>query len=146
MAVALLDDMWARYQAGEAIGVIAKALGRPYDTIYWLIASRGGGAPHPHRRAAQALTSDERESISRGTAAGDSCRTIATALGRAPSTISREIRRNAGTTKYRAVRAERRALYQGKRPKPCRLALHARLREAVSRKLAANWSPPQISG
>ena len=70
MAVTALDEMWARYTAGEAIGVIAKALGRPYDTIYWLIASRGGVAPIPHRRAPTALTRDERESISRGIAAG----------------------------------------------------------------------------
>ena len=146
MAVAALDEMWARYLAGDAIDVIARALGRPYDSIYWLIASRGGVAPLPHRRAAQALTSEEREGISRGIAAGDSCRTIATALGRAPSTISREIRRNAGATQYRAGRAERRALHQGKRPKPCRLGQHARLRRAVARKLAINWSPQQISG
>ena len=142
MAVAALDE----YKAGDAIGVIAKALGRPYDSIYWLVASRGGVAPLPHRRAAQALTSDERESISRGLAAGDSGRTIAAALGRAPSTISREIRRNAGATHYRASQAERRAVYHAKRPKPCRLAQQGRLRAAVARKLAANWSPQQISG
>jgi IS30 family transposase len=146
MAVAALDIMWARYQAGDAIDVIARALGRPYDSIYWLIASRGGVAPPAHRRSAQALTSEEREGISRGIAAGNSCRTIATALGRAPSTISREIRRNEGATKYRAGRAERRALHQSKRPKPCRLVLHQRLCAVVARKLAANWSPQQISG
>ncbi len=146
MAVAALDDMWARYSAGDAIGVIAKALGRPFDTIYWRIASRGGVAPIPPRRRANALTRDERESISRGLAAGDSCRTIATALGRAPSTISREIRRNAGVTNYRAVRAERRARHHAKRPKPCRLGQHARLCAVVAAKLEEQWSPQQISG
>ncbi|HYW49575.1 MAG TPA: IS30 family transposase [Gemmatimonadaceae bacterium] len=146
MAVALLNEMWARHRAGESITAIAKALGRPYDSIYWLIADRGGVAPLARRRAAQALTSDEREVISRGLAAGESCRAIATVLQRAPSTISREIRRNAGPTKYRANRAERRAWHQAQRPKPCRLAQHRGLRVAVSRKLAAAWSPQQISG
>ena len=146
MAVAVLDDMWARYRAGESISAIAKALGRPYDSIYWLIAVRGGVAPLPHRRAAQALTSAERELISRGVAAGDSCRTIAALLQRAPSTISREIRRNDGTTQYRAERAERRAVHQAKRPKVCRLAAAPRLCAAVARKLRKCWSPQQISG
>jgi IS30 family transposase len=146
MAVAVLNEMWARHRAGETIATIAKALGRPYDSIYWLIAARGGVAPLPRQRAAHALTSAERESISRGLAAGQSCRTIAGQLGRAPSTISREIRRNAGSTHYRAGRAERRAWHQAKRPKACRLDAQGRLRAAVARKLAADWSPQQISG
>lgn len=146
MAVAVLNEMWARHRAGESITTIAKALGRPYDSIYWLIAARGGVAPPPRQRPARALTSAEREGISRGLAAGDSARTIAVALGRAPSTISREIRRNAGATMYRAERAERRAWHQAKRPKVCRLVAHAPLRAAVARKLAADWSPQQIHG
>jgi len=146
MAVDVLNEMWARHRAGETITAIAKALGRPYDSIYWLIAARGGVAPLPRRRAAQSLTSAGREMISRGLAAGQSCRTIAGQLGRAPSTISREIRRNAGTLQYRAGRAERRAWHQAKRPKACRLGEQGRLRAAVARKLAADWSPQQTSG
>jgi len=146
MAVAVLDEMWARHRAGESIAVIAKALGRPYDSIYWLIAARGGVAPLPRCRAARALTSADREAISRGLAAGDSCRTIAARLQRAPSTISREIRRNDGVAHYRAERADRRAWHQTKRPKACRLVESPRLCAAVARKLAAQWSPQQISG
>ena len=67
-------------------------------------------------------------------------------LGRAPSTVSREIRRNGGRQAYRANRADRRARERALRPKPCRLALYSELRWRVAQKLALQWSPQQISG
>ena len=73
-------------------------------------------------------------------------RQIAQGLGRAPSTVSREIRRNAGSQAYRANRADRRARERALRPKPCRLALYSELRWRVAQKLALQWSPQQISG
>ena len=71
---------------------------------------------------------------------------MARSLGRAPSTISREIHRNAGSHRYRALDADARAWQQAKRPKRCRLALTAPLRVTVAAKLGANWSPAQIAG
>ena len=89
---------------------------------------------------------EEREEISRGIAVGRSIQQIAQGLGRAPSTVSREIKRNGGSQAYRANRADRRAWEQALRPKPCRLALHGELRWRVAQKLALQWSPEQISG
>jgi len=102
--------------------------------------------PAPRRRALVALRLDEREEISRGIAVGRSIRQIAPGLGRAPSTVSREIRRNGGSQAYRANRADRRAWKRALRPKPCRLARHRELRWRVAQKLALQWSPEQISG
>src|SRR6478735_1814933 len=87
-------------------------------------------------RALAALRFDEREEISRGIAVGRSIRQIAQGLRRAPSTVSREIRRNGGSQAYRANRADRRARERALRPKPCRLALYSALRWRVAQKLA----------
>lgn len=81
---------------------IAKAFGRPAGTLYLVVHARGGVAPGPRQRAMRALTSVERETISRGLAAGESVRAIARTLTRAPSMISSEIQRHAGATTYRA--------------------------------------------
>jgi len=89
---------------------------------------------------------EEREEISRGLASGYSFRDIATQLGRAPSTIAREVERNGGRKAYRSGAAERRAWKQALRPKECKLALNARLRRFVAARLAQDWSPEQISG
>ena len=88
----------------------------------------------------------ERETISRGLAAERSARCIALQLGRAPSTVSREIKRNAGRDRYRAAGADKRAWARARRPKRCKLARHRWLRSMVARKLRLNWSPEQIAG
>lgn len=77
---------------------------------------------------------------------GQSIRAIARILIRAASTVSREIARNGGTSRYRAVDADKRAWKQTLRPKPCKLVLHERLRQAVVLKLEGHWSPQQIAG
>jgi IS30 family transposase len=73
-------------------------------------------------------------------------RFIAQGLGRSPSTVSREIRRNGGCSAYRASEADTHAWQRTLRPKPCRLTRHAELRWRVAQKLALQWSPKQISG
>jgi IS30 family transposase len=93
-----------------------------------------------------ALTLAEREEISRGVVAGRSVRAMAIAMDRAPSTISREIRRNGGSRRYRAAAADKRAWKQAHRPKLCKLAMNSQLRQAVAAKLERNWSPEQIAG
>ena len=126
---------------------IARALERRNKSgVYRVLALNGGIAPAPRRRASVALRLEEREEISRGIAAGRSIRRIAQGLGRSPSTVSREIKRNGGCSAYRASEADRRAWERALRPKPCRLARHAELRWHVAQKLALQWSPVQISG
>jgi IS30 family transposase len=88
----------------------------------------------------------EREEISRGISAGDSIRQIALGIGRAPSTVSREISRHGGPNKYRATIADSVAWNRALRPKLCRLAAHDKLRQIVAEQLSLDWSPEQISG
>src|SRR5436305_215081 len=96
-------ELWERWKSGQCIADIARALERRNKSgVYRVLALNGGIAPGPRRRAQQALKLEEREEISRGIAAGHSIRHIAKSLGRAPSTVSRELARNGGTTAYRA--------------------------------------------
>ena len=67
-------------------------------------------------------------------------------LGRAPSTVSREIARNGGYDSYRASVADERAWGRAQRRKPCRLSRCPRLRQLVEDKLADDWAPQQIAG
>jgi transposase, IS30 family len=101
-------------------------------------------APEPTRSALR-LSLAEREEISRGLAGGESLRGIARRLGRAPSTVSREVARHGGRGGYRACRADRAALRLMRRPKVAKLARCARLRAVVEAKLELRWSPQQIA-
>jgi len=89
---------------------------------------------------------EEREDISRGLVAGLPLRQIAAQLGRAPSTVSREVRRNDGRACYRAAGADKRAWSRAMRPKLCLLAVNEPLQALVAEKLQAHWSPQQVSG
>lgn len=140
-------ELWERWKSGQCVAAIARTLGRRNKSgVYRVLALNGGIAPTPRRRAAGGLRLEEREEISRGLAAGQSLRQIACGLGRAPSTVSREIRRNGGGKSYRASWAEQRAWDRALRPKACRLASQAALRWGVAQKLALQWSPEQIAG
>ena len=139
-------ELWERWRKGEGLKSIGRVFGKTSSCIFAHIKPTGGIRPPSRQRARLALTLPEREEISRGLAAGRSMRAVAHALGRAPSTISREITRNGGSGRYRAAGADKRAWKQALRPKPCKLALHARLRHTVATKLARNWSPEQIAG
>jgi len=125
---------------------IARALAKTSSSIYDHLKPTGGIRPVPRKRSRLALTLVEREEISRGLVAQQSIRAIARALGRAPSTVSREIRRNGGSTRYRAVESDKSAWDRGRRPKQCKLALNERLARLVATKLQMNWSPEQIAG
>ncbi len=140
------DDLWARWRAGESMSDIGRALGKPPGSIFTFLAVQGGIARAPRRRARRALTSSEREHISRGVAAAQSIRAIARELGRPASTISREIARHGGRAHYRAVAADTRAWRLAERPKPCRLALEPALCRVVTARLEREWSPEQIAG
>ena len=92
------------------------------------------------------LSLAEREEISRGLVGGESLRAIARRLGRASSTISREVAANGGRRRYRACRADNAAVRRMRRPKPSKLVRCPRLRAVVENKLELRWSPTQISG
>ena len=140
-------QLWERWKSGSSAAAISRALDRRNKTgVLRIVTLHGGIAPAPRRRALAALRFEEREEISRGIAVGQSIRQIALGLGRAPSTVSREIRRNDGSQRYRANQADRSAWKRALRPKPCRLAFHRELRWRVAQKLALQWSAEQISG
>jgi len=92
------------------------------------------------------LSLAEREEISRGLVAERSIRSMAASLGRAPSTVSREIRRNRPSAGYRATQADQAAWDRARRPKRCKLATHPVLAQRVAKKLCQQWSPQQIAG
>ena len=139
------EEVWRRWKQHETLAMIGAALACSRLAVYSVVRRHGGIAPPPRRRAPGSLSGAEREEISRGVAAHHSVRAMARALGRPPSTISREIRRNGGRTHYRAARAEAAAWRRARRPKVCRLRQHARLRHVVAEKLRADWSPEQIA-
>lgn len=138
-------EIWDRLAAGETTTVIGAALDRFPSAIRSLQRTTGGVRPLERSRSERALSLAEREEISRGLAAGQSLRAIATRLGRAPSTVSREVARNGGAQHYRACEADRRAFRRARRPKVAKLARCRRLRRAVESKLERKWSPMQIS-
>ncbi len=116
------DEMWDRWQRGESLKAIGRVFDRPSSSIFGQLAPSGGIRPPPRQRSRLALTLCEREEISRGIASDLSMRAIAVQLGRSPSTISREIKRNGSYDNYRATQADQAAWDRAHRPKLCKLA------------------------
>lgn len=98
--------MWERWQKGDSLQQIAQLFDRNHSSVQGILVQTGGIRPARRHRSRLALTLAEREEISRAVAAGHSIRSIASLLGRAPSTISREIQRNGGQQCYRASQAD----------------------------------------
>jgi IS30 family transposase len=138
--------MWDRWQAGDSMHVIAGLFDRGHSSVQRILSATGGIRPRQRSRSVLALTLSEREEISRGVVAGHSLRSIAASLGRAPSTISREIKRNGGRQDYRATKAEQAAWQRAHRPKTCKLVNNRALAHIVAGKLKQRWSPEQIAG
>jgi IS30 family transposase len=138
--------MWERWRQGESLQKIAQLFGRNHSSVSGILAETGGIRPAPRCRSTRALTLAEREEISRAVVAGQSIRSIAKSIGRAPSTVSREIKRNGGQDSYRANQADQNAWDRARRPKPCKLAQNWRLSKIVTSKLQLQWSPEQIAG
>ena len=99
-------ELWDRWQRGESLRSIGRVFGKPSSSIYFQLAPYGGIRPAPRRRSRLALTLSEREEISRGIVARRSIRSMASLLGRSPSTVSREVCRNGGYDRYRAAVAD----------------------------------------
>jgi IS30 family transposase len=138
--------MWERWRKGDSLQQIAQLFDRNHSSIERILAETGGIRPTQRRRSRLALTLAEREEVSRGVMAGHSVRSLAAKLGRAPSTISREIRRNGGQGCYRASQADQAAWDRARRPKICKLAENRTLAHIVADKLQLLWSPEQIAG
>ena len=141
-----MDEVWIRWNRGESLKAIGRVLGKEGSSVYGQIAPYGGIRPQTRCRSKRALTLAEREEISRGIAAKQSMRSIGARLGRAASTVSREISGNGGCDKYRAMEADAQAWERASRPKPCRLVSNPKLRELVEEKLLEDWAPKQIAG
>ncbi len=121
-------ELWRRWRDGQSLSEIGRALdNRLAGSIYGVIKARGGFGPPERRRSRLALGLTEREEISRGVARGEPARQIAGRLGRATSTVTRELTRHGGRRAYRAARADDRAWDRGRRPKLCRLATNGPL-------------------
>ena len=138
--------MWERWQKGDSLQKIAQLFDRNHSAVQGILARTGGIRPAPRRRSIRALTLPEREEISRGVVAGRSIRSIATRLGRAASSVSREVRRNGGADSYRASHADQAAWDRARRPKTCKLVANRALAHAVAGKLRMQWSPQQVAG
>ena len=87
------------------------------------------------------LSLEEREEIALGIASGRSLSEIARGVGRPVSTVSREVARNGGRGRYRAVVAERATRRRACRPKPRRLVVDRALGRGVERRLRLRHSP-----
>jgi IS30 family transposase len=145
---------WEAVRTGASRDEAAGAAGVSLMTAKRWFRERGGvmpalrSAPEPGRRLGFA----EREEIAVLKAAGLGVRAIARALGRDPSTISRELRRvprsrsdRHRARRYRASTAQAAADARSKRPKPAKLATNLPLRRQVQDRLRHNHSPEQIA-
>jgi len=144
----LYQPFWAAWQGGEFM-TDASALAGTYRQrgLAW-VRSAGGVRPRRGRDlAGRYLSFAEREEIALARAAGQTVRAIAIGLGRSPSTVSRELARNADArVGYRASTAHARAYERASRPKPAKLSTNMVLRARVEQDLKRRYSPEQIAG
>ena len=138
--------MWERWKKGDSLQQIAQLFDRNHSSIHRIFSETGGIRPPQRTRSKLALTLADREEISRGLATGHSIRFIAKILGRHPSTISREVKRNGGVECYRSSQADQATWDRANRPKICKLVENKALAHLVASKLQLQWSPQQIAG
>ncbi len=138
--------MWDRQQKGDSLQQIAQLFDRNHSSVQRILAETGGIRPAQRRRSRLVLTLAEREEISRAVVAAESIRSMAKRLGRAPSTIGREIERNSGQPCYRANQADQAAWDRASRPKTCKLVQSRALARVVPQRLQMRRSPEQIAG
>jgi transposase, IS30 family len=144
---ALQAQFWEGIRSGLGVAEAGRAAGVGQVLAFsWFKQAGGVKSNGPRPAGGRYLSVAEREEIAVGLAAGESVRAIAARLGRSPSTISREVRRNSrGRRYYRALAAQGQAQWRAARPKTAKLAGHYELREWVQGKLEEKWSPEQIS-
>ena len=140
-------QFWDGIRLGLAVAEAGAAAGvGPVKAFAWFKQAGGVKSNGPRPASGRYLSVGEREEVAVGLAAGLSQGEIAERLGRSPSTISREIRRNSrGRGSYRALAAQGHAQQRAARPKTAKLAGNAELRGLVAAMLEQKWSPEQIS-
>ena len=146
-----LTRFWSLVASGRSSEDAAVAAGvSPVVGTRWF--REAGGMPPSHfgpsakPPSGRYLSFAEREEIALLRVQGHGVREIARRLGRAPSTLSRELRRNAATRgggqEYRATTAQCHAGRATRRPRPAKLAVNARLRDYVQDRLAGRIVAP----
>jgi transposase, IS30 family len=150
--VVVQRGFWAAVRSGMVVAEAAVSVGVSVTVAWRWYRQVGGVMPEAFPAGgtpviAHRLSFQEREEISCRRAAGDGVRVIARALGRSPSTVSRELSRGTVRHKsgYRASVAQAGADRRSRRPKGRMLASHDKLRERVQNRLDAKDSPEQIS-
>src|SRR4051812_35117950 len=108
--------MWERWKAGWTLHQIGHLFDRPHTSVHNVLSRTGGIRPPERRRSISTLSLSEREEISRSLTSGESLRSIAAQMRRAPSTVSREVKRNGGREGYRAAPADGAAWERALRP------------------------------
>jgi len=148
MVPEVYQTFWAAMARGEFITDAAAEAGTYRRKGAGWLAAAGGVRPRRGRDLKRrCLTLTEREEIALGRARGDSVRKVAEVIGRSPSTVSRELRRNSdGLGRYRATSAHALAYDRASRPKPAKLLTNLVLRGKVEADLAKKYSPEQIAG
>ncbi len=133
--------------AGLSVSEIVARLDSTSGTVYGVLAPCGGvfraGVWQP---SARYLSLEDRCTIAVGLGAGESYRRIGERLGRAASTVKREVDRNGGRARYAPADAHERAHQQARRAKPSKLSTNPRLLGEVVKRLERFDSPEQISG
>jgi IS30 family transposase len=144
----LTQVFWARMRSGGFISEAVELIDTSRRTGRRILVDAGGVRPRRGRDLkGRCLTFAQREEIAIRRAQGQSLRQIAAVIGRSPSTISRELRRNTvALTGYRATSAHALAFERASRPKPAKLHLNVQLRGIVEKDLKKKYSPEQISG
>ena len=138
-------EIQRRVSEGETFASAAAAGGCSTKSIQRFMARPGGMMSRARARSPLRLSVADREELSRGVVAGDSLRQITARLGRAVSTISREVAWNGHRDADRAWRAEKTAARRARRPKREKLATHPGLCREGERRLLERWSPQQIA-
>lgn len=138
--------IWDRWQRGESMSSIGRRFDRESLWVFSVISPTGGIQPADRKRGSRALNLAEREEILRSLSASEPLRAIARRLGRAPSTISREVGRNGGLARYRATASEQAAWDRVLRPKPCKLACSPPWPRQYRRSCAANGHRNRLRG
>jgi IS30 family transposase len=147
----LEDEYWQLIQSGVGTVEACRRVGIGRKTGYRWREERGGIAPvrlAEKQLSGRYLSLLDRHRIATLRARGESIRAIARALRRAPSTVSRELRRNLSPHDrgvYDGDLANARARTRAARPRPGKLQRDSELRRLVAQRLAMDWSPEQIA-
>jgi transposase, IS30 family len=142
----LQQTMWDLWQSGMEMSAAAGVLGWDRHTVYNRIREVGGVRPRRRQTRAR-LSFEDRVYIEVGLRQDRSMRAIAEDLGRAPSTISREVARHRNAEgRYLAKRAHAIAFHDAQRPQETKIEAHPELRERVLHDLGEKYSPQEIAG